>query len=71
MSKLIFILILASNLSAEWITEHGKSFHVRRDCISLRNSKAVNELSRAAAEKTHKLCGICSRWKTKEKGVAK
>jgi hypothetical protein len=58
------LLILALQLSAEWITPKGKAYHTQRDCIALRTTKEPKYITRAEADaRGLKACGICTRWR--------
>jgi hypothetical protein len=60
----ILLLLLASVLSAEFITAKGKSYHKTTKCMSLARTKEPKEVTVAQAEaKGLKACGICYRTK--------
>lgn len=60
----LLLLILQSALLADWITPNGKAYHPHKDCIALKRSKKLAEVSsKEAKERGLKFCEICQRRK--------
>lgn len=64
LSVLLLAGVMASATEAVYVTPHGKTFHSRQDCMSLKRSLNVSASTAAAAvARGLKACGMCARRK--------
>ncbi len=70
-TRLLLTALLALTLQAEtvYLSQHGKTYHSRRDCMALARSKRVLTADSKDAE-AHGVrpCGICHRKAAAKKG---